>query len=41
MKKKIKVIFFDAGNTLIFINFKIIKKIIEEFGIKTSLTDLK
>ncbi|HDS09198.1 MAG TPA: HAD family hydrolase [Firmicutes bacterium] len=41
MKKRIKAIFFDAGNTLIFINFKIIKKILEDFNVKTSLSDLK
>ncbi|MCK4668113.1 HAD-IA family hydrolase, partial [Candidatus Dependentiae bacterium] len=41
MKRKIKAIFFDAGNTILFINFKVIKKILEENGIKTSLTDLK
>ena len=41
MKRKINVVFFDAGNTILFINFKVIKKILEENGIKTSLTDLK
>ena len=41
MKRKITSIFFDAGNTILFINFKIIKKILAEYGYKTSLTDLK
>ena len=41
MRTKIKAVFFDAGNTILFINFKIIKKILEEYGYKVSLTELK
>ncbi len=41
MKNKIKTIFFDAGNTLIFPDYFVIQKVLGEFGIKATVAKIR
>ncbi len=41
MKNKIRTIFFDAGNTLIFPDYFVIQKVLREFGIKATVAKIR
>ena len=41
MKNKIRTIFFDAGNTLIFPDYFVIQKALSEFGIESTIAKIR
>jgi len=41
MKNKIRTIFFDAGNTLIFPDYFLIQKTLDEFGIESTVSKIR